>query len=636
MKRFFLAQAALCLLIASCTVNEVESIDIPTIPEKAVFYATLESGAEPDTKVYVDENIKILWDGDDRVSIFNRSTWNQEFRFTGDPGTNSGAFEEVTPSGTADPIGLICSVYPYRKTTSISSEGVLTLDLPAKQAYRAGSFGPGANTMVSATNDNELKFKNVGGYLLLQFYGEGVSVSSVKLEGNRGEPLAGLATMTPAIGVDPQITLAPSTGKAITLACETPVQLNSSPDDATIFWLVVPPTRFSGGIRVTVTDASGEVFVIDTSMDLTVSRNKVLRISPVEVPLSQPELCDIEQTKVRKYLEEVDYTADTDYTYSALYGSDNGYVGSTKYDYPKPATITWSGNNADKVQISTSPSFIGTVREMSTSSSSTSADVYNLIPGTVYFYRVVKADGSSIKEGSLIPQGPLRMVYLTEDFASDNFRDLGGWKAGNRTIRYGVLYRGAKIDGISDAAKDVFINTLGIGLDIDLRGYAGSSGAGEEKQVITEIDYGNYPVYKLLGKGTGETSGIYRSAIRRIITFLKDDGRAVYFHCVGGGDRAGTLAFLIEALVGVSESDISKDYELTTFTVKNKRYRHVTANGSQFTSEQKKYPFKDLILYLRNNYPADTMQEMVTKWATTGENALTEAEIADLQALILE
>lgn len=45
---------------------------------------------------------------------------------------------------------------------------------------------------------------------------------------------------------------------------------------------------------------------------------------------------------------------------------------------------------------------------------------------------------------------------------------------------------------------------------------------------------------------------------------LRDD-KPVYFHCAIGRDRTGTFAALVLGLLGVSEGDISKDYELTYF-----------------------------------------------------------------------
>jgi hypothetical protein len=37
-------------------------------------------------------------------------------------------------------------------------------------------------------------------------------------------------------------------------------------------------------------------------------------------------------------------------------------------------------------------------------------------------------------------------------------------------------------------------------------------------------------------------------------------------HCTHGKDRTGTVCYLLEALLGVSDSDLRKDYELSVFT----------------------------------------------------------------------
>ena len=37
----------------------------------------------------------VLWHADDRVSIFNKYTYNQQYRFTGNTGANSGSFTKV-------------------------------------------------------------------------------------------------------------------------------------------------------------------------------------------------------------------------------------------------------------------------------------------------------------------------------------------------------------------------------------------------------------------------------------------------------------------------------------------------------------------------------------------------------------
>ena len=656
MRRLLFTLATLCLLMASCSVHETDTQDTAFQYEDEVFYATLESYADPDTRVYVDENIQLRWDADDRISIFNSTTQNREFRFEGETGANSGAFCPVMPERTGNQLGLKYAVYPYHESTSISSSGVLTLTLPAKQSYKADSFGPGANMMVSVADGNLLNFKNAGGYLVLKLYGVGMSVSSIKLEGNNGELLSGLATLSPSIDAIPEVALAPGSGTSITLTCETPVELNANPEDSKLFWLVVPPTHFSQGFRLTVTAPDGSVFIKETSRDLTVDRNSVLRIAPIEVTMAQPDLvCDIEPAKVRKYLEEVDYTADTDYSYSALWGTDAGNYYSANLDRPEPAKVTWSGKGASKVLVSTSSSFEGSVYEVSTTSNSTSADIYNLTPGVVYYYKVVKSDGSIIGNvRTLLPEGPLRMIRFSS--TARNSRDLGGWRAGDKTIRYGKVFRGSQINNIKNYSSDLnlFVNTLGIGCAFDLRGYGSSTGSAYNPfESGQECDWENFPILKLLGIGTGETNEVYRLALKKILNHLKEKGTAVYLYCEGGADRTGTMAFLIEALLGVSESDLAKDYELTTFGPTNRRFRHITGNVDYTTFKNESwvttvygsttwlqklntYPYKDMILYLRNNYSGNTIQELVTDWATSGENALSLQEIEDLKALLLE
>lgn len=282
MKKGFFFSSLIGLLAMSCSVQDM---DIETAPwEDGAFYASLESDFEPDTRVHIDENVKIIWDAEDQISIFNKNTLNQQFMFMGETGDNSGFFDLIsTPSGTGSPLNFVCAVYPYRSDTKISSAGVLTLTLPAEEPYREGTFGPGANTMVSITTDNLLNFKNVGGYLVLKFYGEGVSVSSIKLEGNNGERLSGKGTMSAAVKSLPTISMSSTAGTSITLYCEDPVELGASKEDASVFWMVVPPTDFTKGFKLTVTDPDGNVFVKETSANLSIARNGVLRISPIEV-----------------------------------------------------------------------------------------------------------------------------------------------------------------------------------------------------------------------------------------------------------------------------------------------------------------------------------------------------------------
>ena len=359
MKKGLFLQSLICLMATSCSVEDM-GIESPSSFGNDVFFAGVESVSTPDTRVYVDENIKIIWDAEDRISIFNKNTLNQQFMFMGETGDNSGYFNYVSsPAGLGNSLGYICSVYPYLSSTKISSAGVMTLTLPAEQAYREGTFGPGANTMVSTTKDNLLSFKNVGGYLVLKFYGEGVSVSSIKLEGHNGELLAGKATLTPAVGTNPTITMASTAETSITLNCDNPVELGATKENASVFWMVVPPTAFTKGFKLTVTDPDGNVFVKETSANLSITRNGLLRISPIEVVMpasggsqsayaSQPLTFEIIQDGTITWnVTSTDFAKTIEYSvnggsWKSLTSTTNG----TSFNVSKGQTVRFRGNNA--------------------------------------------------------------------------------------------------------------------------------------------------------------------------------------------------------------------------------------------------------------------------------------------------
>ena len=294
--------------------------------------------------------------------------------FAGETGENSGVFNWVEDEffGAGNDLDYICAVYPYQALTGISNSEVLSLTLPEEQAYREKSFGLGANTMVSVTNGGSLlKFKNVGGYLALKFYGEGVSISSIRLVGNNGELLSGEATLALPFGTepkDPEIEMASTAGKSILLDCgESGVELGNI-DNPTIFWMVVPPTDFTDGFTLLVSDANGDVFIKETHVPLTIKRNSVLRIAPIEVNMNSAGLsiddafsADQEKLPSTTKIEDRTITVTTptlnrahlvlDYEFTGESLKANGLdvvPGVTPVDVTKPVTLTVRNGNYGK------------------------------------------------------------------------------------------------------------------------------------------------------------------------------------------------------------------------------------------------------------------------------------------------
>ena len=287
-----LSAIALGWALVACQSKEIAVEDLPDQGKAPVFHAVMEQVSDPDSKVYVDEKLMVLWHADDRVSIFNKYTYNQQYRFDGQTGDNSGVFKKVESDDfvTGNSLPAIYAVYPYLESTTISNDCVLTMQLPATQSYSALSFGPGANTMVSATEDNNLLFKNLGGYLVFKLYGEGVTVSDVELKGNAGEKLAGKAYVTAPLDAAPSVEMAGSgSTELLTIECADGVALGATADAYTEFWFVLPPTTFSQGFTLTVTDEKGNTFEKSTTRSVTISRNRLSRMSPIEVVIEAVE-----------------------------------------------------------------------------------------------------------------------------------------------------------------------------------------------------------------------------------------------------------------------------------------------------------------------------------------------------------
>lgn len=171
---------------------------------------------------------------------------------------------------------------------------------------------------------------------------------------------------------------------------------------------------------------------------------------------------------------------------------------------------------------------------------------YNQVPG------IETPFASGGKAGTLKPLDFLRYIQTN----TWNCRDLGGWACDGGAVKYGLLFRGGEP---SSADYSVLVKDLGIKYDLNLRG---SSEAPWTKSPLGD------DVYFVKAEACNWYSLTNTEAWRinlRCVFDAVTHGQPVYFHCAAGADRTGTLACVLEGLLGMSQSDIDKDYELTTF-----------------------------------------------------------------------
>lgn len=155
--------------------------------------------------------------------------------------------------------------------------------------------------------------------------------------------------------------------------------------------------------------------------------------------------------------------------------------------------------------------------------------------------------------GTLKPIDPVRYINTPR---APNVRDLGGWKCDGGTVKYGMLIRGGFC---SEDDREVLCAECGIRHDLDLRGTAEAGlSASPLGNDIYYTCAENYAWYSLVNQATWRTN-------LRCVFDAVTHGEPLYFHCSAGADRTGTLACVLEGLLGMSQSDIDKDYELTCF-----------------------------------------------------------------------
>ena len=603
MKRSILLLATIVVaFVCACTREEV-----PGTVEYRKIVLSARSG-DIETKSSRDEAGTFYWSQEDKISLFRGAEGGWELTSTNTDRATSAEFEGEVPVEIFDNPdgGKYWAIYPSNEANSINGN-VLTTVVPAEQVAAEGTFADGQFVSIGCSDDLSMVFYHLCGGI--KFTIEHPDISRITLTGNDNEILAGKVNVTLDSDGHPTVSNVIDGKKTVSITCEE----GFKPDVE--YFIVTLPVNFSKGF--TVDFGNGFTRVINTSMAINRAKFQWSRSTlDCEYTIANEE-SSIENEGARQYLENVDYSDDPNYTKSYV----RDYTTAT--DDPLPVKISWTGGNASKIIMSTSPLFDDTFEVSATSSP---AEIYNLVPGVKYYYKVLGKNNSVLKTACVTPIGPVRMIY---GFAY-NVRDLGGWKADGGHVAYGKLFRGAEINRISDSGKRVFLDDLGIKAVLDLKGFNGSGTPG---QVISTIDYLNLQVEKNLGRGTGNTQELYQKAIRQIIGWL-GQGKPVYFHCAGGADRTGSLAFLIEAMLGVSESDLSKDYELTTFDGLDS---HVRVRNA--TAETSNYVLTEMVYYLRTFAPEGTIKDQVIAWAKTrhsaSEDPITDDEIALLRQYLI-
>lgn len=345
---------------------------------------------------------------------------------------------------------------------------------------------------------------------------------------------------------------------------------------------------------------------------------------------AQEEAFLVTNSYVEKFLTEVDYGSTLYYGdegHSRVRGYPGGGPSVNNEEIPPAYTITWKAANSSQKLVVSEGDWS---REYSLQSGVSSQDITNLVPNTTYKWKVTTTGDVVVASGSFPTRGHLRQVYYEPNVR--NGRDLGGYKGlDGKTVVYHKLIRGGGIHGsrTSSSGKNEML-AEGIRAEVDLR---------EAKYVPSSSPLGSSVDFYAPEFDSGYNEMIKYNPDKTKATFmwvvqkLRED-KPVYFHCAAGRDRTATLAVLLEGVLGVSESDMAKDYELTYFTPSdwgmstddngNPIYKHTYDN----------YSYGSIHTTIFEQTDSGTYQERIVKYLL--KIGVPQQDIDDLREIMLK
>lgn len=346
MKRILFLFLALALIVG-CKKDD-DAVILPQRGEATenaapdVIYASIEDEEDddPQSRTYADGQ-NVLWHNGDAIAYYSGSYYSKYVNTEAD-GAAKATFKRVLDKFMGVFTTRTYAIYPYDNVTSISTNnesGTVRVEYPSAQIYAENSFSRGDNIMVAASKldyDFNLYFYNACGFLIIKLYGEGTNVKSITLSPVNDENIiAGTADITMNIDdTPPTINMFEDTPVDVTLDCSqyndgAGVALGATAENATEFWIVLPPVTFTNGLEITVTSMDDKTFVKKTTKELTIARNTIQPMAALKFVSSTPDAHQLYYTTSDGQAINFSHLGDDEKPFNAnivnhVYDKDNG------------------------------------------------------------------------------------------------------------------------------------------------------------------------------------------------------------------------------------------------------------------------------------------------------------------------
>lgn len=392
------------------------------------------------------------------------------------------------------------------------------------------------------------------------------------------------------------------------------------------------------------------------------------------------------------------YTKIFDY-YGGFDGKNFDWSNQPTSDKPNSYSIRWKADFSAGDLVLHLADNMGWSTDTAISEGESFVNITNLVPNAEYTYTVTGSNGTVMTEGNFKTIGHVHQVFFKTKCR--NARDLGGWvtKDGTKRIKYRKVYRGGRMNDpwdkmLSKTGKKEVI-AEGIGAELELRGsddYMTEPAVEGLEHCHPCIEEGGQV---MLGVGTPSNKNIakwliydasspwtaeqkapyltsdgkinkdkmnedlenntikitmqirqafqdaYKAKTKECFLFTLNNvraGKGVYFHCSLGRDRTGTMQILLMGVLGISEGDIGKEYELTYFAPVG--YSVSSSDKASnpepiFKNTRKAWVYSDVVPYFwkqagENGSFADGVQNYLLSIG------VTQAQIDEFRSLMLE